>query len=219
MSSLSNKKVLVLITGASRGFGRSIAKLLAQKVQPHGSVFLLTARSMSGLQETETEIKAVHSDIECYLESIDNEKPDRETFENLITKGLSKLKKQILDFDTSVIVHNSGSLGRQGTETKDLKNVDTFQHHFDSNLTSTFVLNAAYLNLTSQLKNRFIVNVSSLMAVQAQSTWAMYCTGKAARDMFFKVLAIEEEKNGVRVISYAPGPLRTEMTKVRNIGI
>lgn len=214
MSSLSDKKVLVLITGASRGFGRSIAKLLAQKVQPQGSVFLLTARSMSGLEETETEIKTVHSDIKCHLESIDNEKPDKETFENFITNGLSKLKKQILDFDTSVIVHNSGSLGDQGTETKNLKNVDTFQRYFDSNLTSTFVLNAAFLNLTCELKTRLIVNVSSLMAIQAQPTWVMYCTGKAARDMFFKVMAMEEEKNGVRVISYAPGPLRTEMTKV-----
>lgn len=33
--------------------------------------------------------------------------------------------------------------------------------------------------------------------------------GKAARDMFFKVVA-EEEKD-IRVISYAPGPLDTEM--------
>jgi sepiapterin reductase len=35
-------------------------------------------------------------------------------------------------------------------------------------------------------------------------------TGKAARDMFCKVLAAEE--SDIRVLSYAPGPLVTDMT-------
>uniref|UniRef100_A0A8C5L904 Sepiapterin reductase n=1 Tax=Jaculus jaculus TaxID=51337 RepID=A0A8C5L904_JACJA len=42
--------------------------------------------------------------------------------------------------------------------------------------------------------------------------WALYCAGKAARDMMFQVLAAEEPS--VRVLSYAPGPLDTDMQQL-----
>ena len=70
-----------------------------------------------------------------------------------------------------------------------------------------------------------IVNVSSLAAVQAFETWGVYCAGiiiiivviviniiiniiitiiiiiigKAAREMFHKVMALEQEKNAIKV--------------------
>lgn len=37
-----------------------------------------------------------------------------------------------------------------------------------------------------------IVNISSLLAVQAFPNWALYATGKSARDMLLKVVTIEE---------------------------
>jgi len=47
------------------------------------------------------------------------------------------------------------------------------------------------------------VNISSLCALQPFRSWALYCSGKAARDMMFRVLAAEEPD--VRVLNYAPG--------------
>ena len=52
---------------------------------------------------------------------------------------------------------------------------------------------------------------SSLMAVQPQKTWSLYCAGKAARDMFFRVMAEEEGPDGIRVLNYAPGPMDTQL--------
>jgi len=54
-----------------------------------------------------------------------------------------------------------------------------------------------------------VVNISSLLALQPFRSLTLYCAGKAARDMFGRVLAAEEP--AVRVLSYAPGPLRTDM--------
>ncbi len=59
------------------------------------------------------------------------------------------------------------------------------------------------------LPERTVVNISSLMALRAQETWSLYCSGKAARDMFFRVVAAEEK--GVTVLNYAPGPVLTDM--------
>lgn len=50
---------------------------------------------------------------------------------------------------------------------------------------------------------RCIVNVSSLCALEPFPSWVLYCTGKAARDMMFRVLAKEEPE--LRVLNYAPG--------------
>lgn len=50
---------------------------------------------------------------------------------------------------------------------------------------------------------RTVVNVSSLCALQPFVSWVLYCSGKAARDMMFRVLA--EEEPDVRVLSYSPG--------------
>ena len=62
-----------------------------------------------------------------------------------------------------------------------------------------------------------IVNISSLAAVQAFESWSVYCAGKAARDMYHKVLAEEQKKSpcrdNFRVLNYAPGPLDTNMQK------
>ena len=59
-----------------------------------------------------------------------------------------------------------------------------------------------------------IVNVSSLAAIQPFEFKAEYCTAKAARDMFHRVVALENEKKCIKVLNYAPGPLDTEMSKI-----
>lgn len=62
-----------------------------------------------------------------------------------------------------------------------------------------------------------IINVSSLAAVQPFESWSLYCAGKAARDMYFRVLAEEQKKathgRTVRVLNWAPGPMDTNMQK------
>jgi len=73
--------------------------------------------------------------------------------------------------------------------------VDEIQSYFSVNLTSVMALNSAFLSSAKQHLSRegqiVVVNVSSLLALQPQVSLALYCSGKAARDMFFKVLALE----------------------------
>lgn len=73
------------------------------------------------------------------------------------------------------------------------------------NLTSMLCLTSCILRAfpDSPGLSRTVVNISSLCALQPFKGWTLYCAGKAAREMMFKVLASEEP--GVRVLSYAPG--------------
>ena len=77
---------------------------------------------------------------------------------------------------------------------------------------SVILLNAAFLRLTSSLPSKVtvkVINITSLCALQPFKSWGLYCIGKAGRDMLFKVLAAEEPT--IRVLSYSPGPLDTNM--------
>lgn len=54
-----------------------------------------------------------------------------------------------------------------------------------------------------------VINISSLCAVEPFKSWGLYCTSKAGRNMLFRVLAAENP--ALRVLSYGPGPLNTDM--------
>ncbi|KAL6261048.1 hypothetical protein P5V15_008574 [Pogonomyrmex californicus] len=54
-----------------------------------------------------------------------------------------------------------------------------------------------------------IINITSLFGIQAIKGFAYYCTVKAAREMYFKVFALENPN--VNVLSYSPGPVDTNM--------
>jgi sepiapterin reductase len=104
------------------------------------------------------------------------------------------------------------------------------QHFLISRVSRTLTLNPPsfplYFQLTLPLHTHFFSNIKKTR-LQPFDCWSMYCTGKAARDMYFKSLALEEHLiesetsqtseppkiPRVKVLSYAPGPLDTDMQK------
>lgn len=81
------------------------------------------------------------------------------------------------------------------------------------NVSSALALTAGVLQAFPQRPGlrRTVVNLSSVFAHQPLQHWVLYCTAKAARYMMFKVLAKEDPD--VKVLSYSPGPMDTEMQK------
>ncbi|XP_025928490.1 sepiapterin reductase, partial [Apteryx rowi] len=109
------------------------------------------------------------------------------------------------------LINNAGSLGDVSKSFVDLSDPDEVNSYFAFNVTSALCLTSAALKAFGQRPGvgRTVVNVSSLCAVKPFKNWALYCGGKASRDMMFQVLALEEPD--VRVLNYAPGPLDTDM--------
>ncbi|KFQ24701.1 Sepiapterin reductase, partial [Mesitornis unicolor] len=110
-----------------------------------------------------------------------------------------------------LLVNNAGSLGDISKSFLDLTDPDEINSYFAFNVTSALCLTSTALQAFGQRpgSSRMVVNVSSLCALKPFKNWALYCSGKAARDMMFQVLALEEPD--VRVLNYAPGPLDTDM--------
>ncbi|NXI07790.1 SPRE reductase, partial [Irena cyanogastra] len=210
-----------VVTGASRGFGRSLARLLAPQLGP-GSALLLLARSAEALAELAAELRAgaTGSDtgsgtgsgpgsselrVQCVAADLGCE-------EGLRRAGAA-LRELLQDasFGRLLLVNNAGSLGDVSKSFLDLTDLEEINTYFSFNISSALCLTSAALRAFGARPGcgRTVVNVSSLCAREPFPSWALYCAGKAARDMLFRVLAREEP--GVRVLSYAPGPLDTDM--------
>uniref|UniRef100_A0AAQ5ZT03 Sepiapterin reductase n=1 Tax=Amphiprion ocellaris TaxID=80972 RepID=A0AAQ5ZT03_AMPOC len=234
-------RVLCIITGASRGFGRTVAREVSGLVKP-GSVLVLAARSGDDLRSLQAELteseagraglrvesvvadmaqmegieKVVRSSEEAFSEHIDhlilvnNAGAVNFPFLRLVTQmNLSSAAKVSLGLP--FLGWSSPSLGDVSRSVKTFTDMAEVDSYLSLNVSSSMCLTARVLQSFPQRPGlrRTIVNVTSLCALQPFRSWVLYCTGKAAREMMFRVLA--EEEPDLRVLNYSPGPLDTAM--------
>ncbi|XP_068705638.1 sepiapterin reductase-like [Montipora foliosa] len=208
MAFVSGSRTCCLVTGASRGFGKSSAVALAQQFSVSGiqSHFILVSRNEKCLQETRNAINEVCPSAQVYI--VVANLGEINTLEETVNNALSKVEASKVTH--AILLNNAGSLGDTSRCIKDMSDVspEALQDYFNLNISSPMFIISNFLQRFKGVSCT-VINVSSLMAVESFSHFSFYCTGKAARDMMCQVLAKEEPD--VRVLSYAPGPLRTEM--------
>lgn len=109
----------------------------------------------------------------------------------------------------------SGSTGDVSKTAADLHDPVEITNYFSLNLSSAVALNSAFLDFAQGVENKVVVHITSLCGVKPFKNMGLYCAGKAARDMYFQVLALEYPK--LQVLAWSPGPLEgTDMSaKVR----
>lgn len=196
------KTIFIVITGASQGIGRTIAIEIASHLKSSSKILLL-ARSESGLLETKKLVNEANENVNVAIYPIDLSKLDVEDYADLLNKEMKGHA-----YDNAMIVHNAGQVGalNKTTETKDL---NIWRNYYDLNLFSVVALNAAFFKIFNATKLIYVINVTSLCGRLPYKNMSMYGSGKAARELFFKVLAIEEI-NAI-VLNYSPGPVKTAM--------
>ncbi|KAK3842080.1 MAG: short-chain dehydrogenase [Linnemannia gamsii] len=190
----------LIITGASRGIGRSIALLAIQNL---GANVIGVARSQEALQE-----------LSNYIE-FDLQLKDRFKFvvgdvtvESTAAKVVD-VASQSWDGHLDGLVLNAGVLEPLAPISK--TDVEDWKHNFDVNFFSIITLVQHALPALRESKGR-VIFVSSGAAVNAYHGWGAYCASKAALKMFGETLAKEEPE--VTSVSVRPGVVDTEMQAV-----
>ncbi|XP_075045296.1 sepiapterin reductase [Mixophyes fleayi] len=198
--------VLCLLTGASRGFGRSLAWELCPRVMP-GSVLLLVSRTEEEMRVLAEELAIKYPGVGVRWVAADLGTGDGV---RRAVQEAQKLQGQHAA-DRLLIINNAGSLGDIRKSFVDFTDPGEVDGYLSLNVTSALCLTSSLLQTFQRRPGlqRVVVNVSSLAALQPFKSWTLYCSGKAARNMMFKVLAEEEED--VRVLNYGPGPMDTDM--------
>jgi len=188
---------IAIITGASRGIGKSIAKsFIAQ-----GASVAFTYRS--------SEEKAI--ELENELTADGGMAKGFKSDASKMADAESLVKEVLEAFGTiDIVVNNAGitddTLLMRMSE-------DQWDRVINVNLKSCFNLTKAVLK--TMLKARFgsIINISSVVGVQGNAGQANYAASKAGILGFTKSIALELGSRNIRCNAIAPGFIETEMTE------
>ncbi|XP_067249516.1 sepiapterin reductase b [Chanodichthys erythropterus] len=201
-------RALCIITGASKGYGRTLAFQLSCLLKP-GSVLLLVARTTDQLTEVKEDIVTLYGgqnklDVRCVQADLEKTEGVEKTLQAAKETSSSEMEHLLL-------INNAASLGDVSRFAQTFTDPAEVNRYLSLNVSAALSLTAGVLQAFPRRLGlrRTVVNISSLCALKPFPSWVLYCTGKAARDMMFRVLA--EEEPDVRVLSYAPGPLDTDM--------
>ncbi len=188
----------VLVTGASRGIGAEIAKVLA------GYGLKVWINYRSGAAEAD----AVKAQIEAaggVAAVIGFDVSDEEAFVDAI--------KTIVDADGELayLVNNAGITNdKLALRMK----VEDFMSVLNANLTSAFVGCREAMKVMRKKKFGSVVNISSIVGETGNGGQTNYAASKGGVIAMTKSFAIEAASSGIRYNSITPGFIATEMTDV-----
>ncbi|XP_058977745.1 sepiapterin reductase-like [Musca domestica] len=205
-----NKKTFFLVTGASRGIGKCMAIQVSAKLKS-GSVVVLVARNKDALEETQKEILSKRTDVTVQTFSIDLSNATAGSFQQLLSDSLTRSENGPANFERAFIIHNAGTVGDVSKKAKDISDTEVWSQYYHTNVFSTISLNVEFFRVFAKIP-KLVVNLSSKCAIEPFASMSFYCSGKAAREMYFNVLAVEEKDTDTVVLNYAPGAIDTDMT-------
>ncbi|XP_011179969.1 sepiapterin reductase [Zeugodacus cucurbitae] len=203
------KRTYLFVTGASRGIGQRMAIEVSSKLKA-GSMVVLLARNDQGLLNTKASIEALGRDLRVRTFSTDLALATAPQFREMLEKSLKSLKMS--DFERAIIIHNAGTLGDVSKSAVDVPDNTIWQQYYHVNVFSVISLNCEFFRVFSGTP-KVVVNITSKCAIEPFASMSFYCSGKAAREMYFRVLAAEQALDNVIVLNYSPGPIDTDMTE------
>ena len=190
---MSEIKKIALVTGASRGIGRSIATTLAK----NGITVIGTATSESGAEA-----------ITEYLKEFGG----RGVALNVNDKAnIDSVVKDIAlnDGDITILVNNAG-ITKDGLLMR-MKEED-WDDVLDTNLKSVFLLVKAAIRGMTKAKFGRIINVASVVGFMGNAGQVNYSAAKGGMIAMTKSLAKEFGSRNVTANCVAPGFIQTDMT-------
>jgi 3-oxoacyl-[acyl-carrier protein] reductase len=190
---MSEIKKIALVTGASRGIGRSIATTLAK----NGITVIGTATSDSGAEA-----------ITEYLKEFGG----RGVALNVNDKAnIDAVVKDIAlnDGDITILVNNAG-ITKDGLLMR-MKEED-WDDVLDTNLKSVFLLVKAAIRGMTKAKFGRIINVASVVGFMGNAGQVNYSAAKGGMIAMTKSLAKEFGSRNVTANCVAPGFIQTDMT-------
>ena len=184
-----------LVTGASRGIGRAVARELANE----GCNLHLAARSAADLEAARAEIAQNHKvKIECHALDLGE------------SRNIATLAERAGNAD--ILVNNAGVT--PAGELLDI-NEDEWRRGWELKL-------FGYINLTREIyarmrarKSGVIINVIGVAGERPRQDYIAGTTGNAALMAFTRTLGGDSMDYGVRVVGINPGQIETDRLRTR----
>jgi len=192
-SDMSNR--VILVTGASRGIGRAVARACAKA----GAEVIITGRTMAGLEELDDEIQSAGGKATI----VELDQTDHAAIPRL-AQAIGARWGQLDGF-----LANAGQLGQMAPMPH--IDADIFERTIDVNLVSVWHQIAAFDSLLRLSDAGRAVLVSSGAAHGARPFWGGYAVSKAGLEAMGRAWAAESEQTNLRINLINPGATATAM--------
>jgi 3-oxoacyl-[acyl-carrier protein] reductase len=187
---------VVLVTGASRGIGKTIALALGTQ----GAVIVGTATSDKGAEA----ISNYLSESSIKGQGMVLNVTDQESVDHVMTEMTEAFGAP------SILINNAG-ITRDNLLMR-MKD-DEWNDIISTNLTSVYRMSKACLRAMTKARKGRIISISSVVGVSGNAGQTNYAAAKAGLIGFTKSLAREVGARGITVNAVAPGFIDTDMTK------
>lgn len=186
---------VILVTGASRGIGESVARCLASE----SATVLLVARSSIELERVAREIVA-DGGLAVPMTADIGEMGDIDRIVHQVRDEFGQLDGLVNCAGVLPSAHRIEKVSRED-----------FDRVLRVNLLAAWYLAGSLKELFTT--GAAIVNVASTAAFYPSIGLGPYCVSKAGLVMLTRVMALEWASAGIRVLAIAPGKVSTEMVE------
>ena len=190
---------IILVTGASSGFGKAIAT----KFAAGGWNVILTGRRKEKLEALAKALKANYGiKTLCLNFDVQDKKAVFDNLQNLPTEWQA----------INILVNNAGlALGRDSFENANLEDWETM---IDTNVKGLLYASKAVLPMLIKEKGH-IINIGSTAGKEVYKDGNVYCASKHAVDAISKAQRIDLLQYQIKVTAIHPGAAVTEFSVVR----
>ncbi|MBK2125775.1 SDR family NAD(P)-dependent oxidoreductase [Fangia hongkongensis] len=192
------QKSVVLITGASSGFGEA----MAEKYNANGHPLILIARRF---QKLESLAARLNQDYPIHIAEVDvSNKVSIDTFLDNLPKKLQSI---------GVLINNAGLA--LGTQAFNLANENDFETMIQTNINGLLYMTKRVLPYMLAHHKGHIVNIGSTAGNWPYGGGNVYCGTKAFVQQFSRALRSDLQGENIRVSNIEPGMAETEFSVVR----
>lgn len=192
--------MLVFITGATSGIGKSTAELFAK----HGHDLILTGRRVDRLNNLKDELQNKYSvkvTVLCFDIRQSNE----------VENALHSLNLENNKID--LLVNNAGLAA--GLSSLQEGKLDHWERMIDTNVKGLLYVSKIIANIMIQQKSGHIINIGSIAGKEVYANGNVYCATKHAVDALTKGMRIDLLQHNIKVTAINPGMVETEFSIVR----
>jgi len=187
---------VALVTGSSRGLGRTIAHGLGEA----GATVILNGRDSEALERAREEFGADGIRAEaCRFDVTDDGEVD---------EAVARIEREVGPIH--ILVNNAGVNLRGPLEAYETRR---WHELMAVNLHGVFYVSRAVGRRMIERHAGKIINVASLMSEGGRATTAPYAASKGAVKMLTRALAVEWGRHNIQVNAIGPGYFLTEMTR------
>ncbi|HEY9082623.1 MAG TPA: SDR family NAD(P)-dependent oxidoreductase [Vicingaceae bacterium] len=193
-------KKIILISGATSGFGKATAELFAK----NNYNLILTGRREDRLQKIAKDLSEQYN-VEVLPLCFDIRD------QKAVEKAILSLGESWKNID--VLLNNAGLASGFGLIQDG--EIDDWEKMIDTNVKGLLYLSKAIMPLMIANKSGHIINIGSTAGKEVYLNGNVYCATKHAVDAISKSMRIDLLQHGIKVTQICPGAAETEFSEVR----